>query len=284
MSILIGLTGWGDHPALHLQSNQKNKLVEYSSHFPTVEVDSSFYAIQPQQRYSNWIDQTPESFSFVIKAYQTLTGHDRKHLTNLEMKSLMKDFKQSIEPVRSAKKLNMVLFQFPPWFGLNRQNIIKLQKLREWIGDLPVALEFRNRTWLEDYRDKTLEFLRSEGWIHVICDEPQAGVGSIPIVLETSNKQHALVRFHGRNVHGWNNHGQDNWREVRFLYRYNERELSEWASHIHVLQKQVEQITILFNNNSGGDAYDNAKQLMNLLNVKYDDLHPKQMNIFDELF
>ncbi|SER11959.1 Uncharacterized conserved protein YecE, DUF72 family [Gracilibacillus ureilyticus] len=284
MSIKIGLTGWGDHPALYSQSRNKHKLIEYSSHFPTVEIDSSFYAIQDKQRYQKWTEQTPDSFSFVIKAYQTLTGHDRQNITNREMKLIMEQFKQSFEPVVEANKLNMVLFQFPPWFGLTKQNIIKLQKLREWAGDLPVALEFRNRTWFEEYRDNTMDFLREEDWIHVICDEPQAGTGSIPIVLETSNNNQALIRFHGRNVHGWNNHGQENWREVRFLYRYNEKELLEWVERIQILKKQVDHITILFNNNSGGDAYDNAKQLINLLDIRYEDLHPKQMDIFDELF
>ncbi|KAB8138440.1 DUF72 domain-containing protein [Gracilibacillus oryzae] len=284
MSILIGLTGWGDHPALKAQTKNKNKLVEYSSHFPTVEVDSSFYAIQPQQRYQNWVEQTPDAFSFVVKAHQTITGHDRKNLTNQEMKSLVDEFKQSIEPVIQANKLNMALFQFPPWFQLNQQNIVKLKKIREWVGDIPVALEFRNRTWLEDYRNQTMEFLKSEHWIHVICDEPQAGVGSIPTVLETSDNKQSLIRFHGRNVHGWNNHGQENWREVRFLYRYNDSELLEWVRHIRWLQNQVEQVTILFNNNSGGDAYDNAKQLISMLNIEYNDLHPKQMNLFDDLF
>lgn len=100
MTILIGLTGWGDHPRLHQNhSNTKDKLITYSSHFPVVEVDSAFYAIQSPSQYENWVTKTPDSFRFVIKAFQSITGHDRKNLTNLEMKQLIQDFKESIKPV-----------------------------------------------------------------------------------------------------------------------------------------------------------------------------------------
>ena len=41
---------------------------------------------------------------------------------------------------------------------------------------LPCAIEFRNQTWFyPEMRDKTLQFLEQEKWIHTICDEPQAG-------------------------------------------------------------------------------------------------------------
>ena len=58
-------------------------------------------------------------------------------------------------------------------------------------------------------------------------------------------------------------------------------ELEVWKNRILELQKQVKTITILFNNNSGGDAHDNAKQLMNMLDIQYDNLNPKQMDLFD---
>lgn len=41
--IHIGLTGWGDHPSLY-RSLSKDKLFDYSGHFPIVELDTSFYS------------------------------------------------------------------------------------------------------------------------------------------------------------------------------------------------------------------------------------------------
>ncbi|UOQ47620.1 DUF72 domain-containing protein [Gracilibacillus caseinilyticus] len=283
MTVLIGLTGWGDHPSLYKSSKERNqKLKTYSSHFPVVEIDSSFYAIQSQANYRKWVEETPDNFSFVIKAFQTITGHDRKKLTNREAKELVEAFITSIQPVIEAGKLNTVLFQFPPWFDVKQRHIDKLKKIKQWMGDIPIAIEFRNRSWYEAHQQETADFLKQLQVTHTICDEPQAGQGSIPIVTDTTNDR-ALIRFHGRNVHGWNNHGQEDWRAVRFLYRYNEAELQEWIERIQTIKKHVKEITILFNNNSGGDAADNAKQLLALLNIHYKGLHPKQIDFFDLL-
>ena len=86
--------------------------------------------------------------------------------------------------------------------------------------------------------------------------------------------------MHGRNVYGWNNQGQPNWREVRYLYRYNEPELQEWSERIQQLASETKNLTILFNNNSGGDAADNAKQMIDLLDIQYDFLAPRQLDLF----
>ncbi|MBB6452269.1 uncharacterized protein YecE (DUF72 family) [Salirhabdus euzebyi] len=282
MTIQIGLTGWGDHPSLYTDPvSSSEKLTAYASHFPVVEVDSAFYAIQPEKNYRKWMKQTPDSFSFVIKAFQGLTGHDRKDLRDDQMKSLLDAYIQSISPVMEAKKLNAILFQFPPWFKVDKENIHRLRVIRDYLSSYPLALEFRNRSWFQPkYKEKTIAFMKEEKWIHSICDEPQAGEGSVPTILEPTHEK-TLIRFHGRNVHGWNKNGRDNWREVRFLYRYNQKELLEWVKWIQTLQQNTKDITILFNNNSGGDAADNAKQLINLLGIEYVDLNPRQMDLFE---
>ena len=87
--------------------------------------------------------------------------------------------------------------------------------------------------------------------------------------------------MHGRNVYGWNKptSGED-WRKIRFLYRYNEKELTEWKENLQKLQQQSKDIYILFNNNSGGDASDNAKQIISLLGLEYTQLAPRQLDLF----
>ncbi|QDP40410.1 DUF72 domain-containing protein [Radiobacillus deserti] len=283
MAIHIGLTGWGDHDTLYpTKTTSTNKLSTYSSYFPVVEVDTAFYAIQPEKNYQKWVTDTPDRFSFVIKAFQGMTGHDRQKKSLQEAKELFAAYKQSITPVLHANKLNCILFQFPPWFDVTKANIRKLRVIRELLPDLPLALEFRNRTWFEGNRkNQTIQFMKEEKWIHTICDEPQAGVGSIPTVLEPTSEHNTLVRFHGRNVHGWNRNGQADWRAVRFLYHYNRRELEEWASHLNELDNACRNVTVLFNNNSGGDAARNAIELMELLNITYEQLNPRQLDLFE---
>src|SRR5699024_669029 len=86
----------------------------------------------------------------------------------------------------------------------------------------------------------------------------------------------------GRNIHGWNKprDADTNWREVRYLYKYNLEELLKWKNRIEELKKDTTDIIILFNNNSGGDAAGNAKELQKMLGIEYEGLSPRQMNLF----
>ncbi|GFZ85121.1 UPF0759 protein YunF [Paenibacillus marchantiophytorum] len=276
--INIGLSGWGDHEL----GGSRGKLREYGAHYPIVELDSSFYAIQPERNYLKWLQETPDNFSFIIKAYQGMTGHLRGE-SPFEggIDQMFEVFMQSIRPVQEAGKLKAVLFQYPPWFDCTKPNVAVLRDAKARMGDVPLALEFRHQSWFtEDMREKTLSFMRSEGWMHSICDEPQAGIGSVPTVLEVTHPEMTMVRFHGRNVGGWVQNSETNWREVRYLYNYNQRELQEWKGWLLELQKQTREVCVIFNNNSGGHAAGNAKELMEMLGVDYEGLAPRQLDLF----
>ena len=283
--IYIGVTGWGDHDSLYPDKiTSRDKLKVYAGHFPTVEVDSAFYAIQPKRNAEKWVNDTPDNFQFIVKAYQGMTGHQRGELPFDNIHTMFKAFKESLEPYIEKNKLAMVLFQFPPWYDCKRENVEYLRWCKQEMGDIPCALEFRHQSWFAaSYLQKTLEFMKSEKWIHSICDEPQSGEGSIPTVLQPTTKDQVLVRFHGRNVYGWQKRNADNWREVRYLYRYNQQELQEWKAHVENLAAECKHVYLLFNNNSGGDASGNAKEMMKLLQLTYEGLAPKQLDLFNEL-
>lgn len=270
MPIHIGLAGWGDQDRLYLPGLKANKkLREYANHFPLVEVDSTFYAIQSKERFAKWVEETPESLHFIVKAYQGMTGHQRGPAgTEDDVAKMFEAFRDSLEPVIEAGRLKAALFQYPPWFDCTRDNVRILREAKRRMDGIPCALEFRHQSWFTaEYRDRTLQFMSNEGWIHSVCDEPQAGLGSIPTVLQATDRSMTMVRFHGRNVSGWNQGGAPNWRDVRYLYRYNTVELQEWAERLQQLQQQSEHICVIFNNNSGGDAADNAKEMMELLQL-----------------
>ncbi|KGM44722.1 DUF72 domain-containing protein [Neobacillus niacini] len=280
--IYIGVTGWGDHDSLYPgQMSPRDKLKEYAGYFPTVEVDNAFYAIQPKRNATKWVNDTPSSFQFIVKAYQGMTGHQRGEALFGNKQEMFQAFKESLEPYIEASKLAMVLFQFPPWFDCKRENVEYLRWCKNVMGDLPCALEFRHQSWFTPrFRHLTLDFMSEEKWIHSICDEPQSGAGSIPAILEAIDSEKLLIRFHGRNMHGWQKRQAENWREVRYLYRYNQQELQEWADIIRKLAKESANVYVLFNNNSGGDAADNAKEMIDLLDIKYEDLAPRQLDLF----
>ena len=280
--LYVGVTGWGDHDTLYKSGiATRDKLKEYGAHFPTVEVDASFYAVQPLRNMQKWVDETPESFQFVVKAYQGMTGHERGEIPFESKEEMFKAFIESLAPMIKAGKLAMVLFQFPPWFDCQRKNVEYLRYCKEQMGDVPLAVEFRHQSWyLPAFLEKTITFLKDEKWIHTVCDEPQAGEGSVPIILQATDPEKTLVRLHGRNKQGWQKQGNKNWREVRYLYRYNEDELNQWVEFTKKLQQQSRNVYMLFNNNSGGDAADNAKQFIQLAGLTYENLASRQLDLF----
>jgi len=126
----IGLAGWGDHEELYGPSVPAgDRLRLYSRHFPVVEIDATFYAIPAGETCTKWVQQTPASFQFVVKAFKGLTGHERQtvradqllHMltpsgqqdndpSNDPLAEKMTLFLQSIEPLRMSGKLQAVLF------------------------------------------------------------------------------------------------------------------------------------------------------------------------------
>ncbi|RKP46700.1 DUF72 domain-containing protein [Cohnella endophytica] len=285
--IIVGLAGWGDHDSLYPSgTSAKDKLRRYGDHFPLVEMDSSFYAVQSADRMARYAEETPGEFRFVVKAYQGMTGHLRGKPYYANDDEMYEAFCASLDPILRSGKLAAALFQYPPWFDCTKGNVGLLRETKKRMEGFPCALEFRHQSWFEPaFRERTLAFMREEGWIHSVCDEPQAGIGSIPIVLEVSRPDFTLVRMHGRNVGGWNQSGAANWREVRYLYDYNDDELLEWKTRIEKLVAQSGTVGIVFNNNSGGHAAENAKRFMRLLDLPVPEFPgtdaPEQLDLFD---
>lgn len=282
--IYAGLTGWGDHPDVYSPgSKQKDKLTDYSAHFPIVELDSSFYAVQPERNIRKWISETPDSFQFVVKAYQGMTGHQRGENPFETREAMFEAYIKSIRPLKEAGKLAMVLLQFPPWFDCQKDNVEQLREITARLNEFDLAVEFRHQSWYAgEMREKTLEFLRKNNLIHSVCDEPQAGDGSIPLVPLSSREDKVLFRLHGRNVHGWLNPGNaEKWREVRYLYDYNEEELHEISQAVKVLAKTTEHVYVIFNNNSGGHAAGDAKQFQEMNGLEFEGLSAKQLDLFE---
>ncbi|TQR18391.1 DUF72 domain-containing protein [Psychrobacillus vulpis] len=279
--IKIGLTGWGDHPELYV-SSAKERLQDYSAHFPIVELDSSFYAIPSKKNIEKWIKETPDNFQFVVKAYQEITGHQRGESQFSSKEEMFEVYRQSIAPLQENGKLSMVLVQFPPWFRCEKGNVEYILRVREELKDFEVAIEFRHQSWYSSpFKEGTINFLKSHHFHHTVCDEPQVGEGCVPLIpIATSEK--VLVRLHGRNTYGWLNPGNnENWREVRYLYDYNKEELSAIQNVSEQLHKQAEDVVVLFNNNSGGHAAKNAKAFQQMLRIDFEGLAPKQLDLFE---
>lgn len=281
--INIGLTGWGDHDTLYEDLARKSdKLKTYASHFPIVELDASYYAIQPERNIKKWISETPERFQFVVKIHQALTLHADFRDFSETRQELFDAFKEMLAPLQESHKLAMVLVQFPPWFDCSSQNIKYILYVKQQLQDYPMCVEFRHQSWFNNqFKEETLSFLTEHQIIHAVVDEPQVKDASIPLVNRITSDI-AFVRYHGRNVHGWTKKDMTDqeWRDVRYLYDYSEEELADLARKVEILNQKAKKVYVIFNNNSGGHAANNAKKYQNILDIDYEGLAPQQLKLF----
>lgn len=276
--IKIGLTTWSEHG--HLFQKNQLTLAEYASTFPVVEVDTFFYAIPHPDTVKKWVEQTPDSFKFIVKAHQAMTLHRSWSDFFESEKEMYVRYQAAISPLKDSGKLAAILFQFPPTFRCETASLVYLKRLKRICGKLPVAVEFRHQSWLSpEYKDKTIAFLTYHYLTLVTVDEPQVPDESVPYMPVTTTKTTGVVRLHGRSLEGWQRKDED-WRKFRTLYRYNERELASLQKDFIKMAQEVESLYVIFNNNSGGDAGVNALNVIESMKLEYHDLHPKQTTLF----
>ncbi len=284
--VKVGTASWTDKTLLAAgwyprdATSAEQRLAYYSSQFPLVEVDSTYYTPPNERNSSLWVARTPPGFTFNVKAFSLLTQHPTRpsalykdlrpetdkrnvYLSDLDAKvvdDVWERFLGALAPLHDAGKLGALLFQFPQWFPIGRRNKAYILECRERCGDLPMCVEFRNATWMsEDNQGETLDFLSSYAVPYVSVDMPQGHASSIPPVLAATAGL-AVVRFHGHS---------DKWtsRDIyeRFGYRYSADELREWAPKIAALAEQADTTHVLLNNCYRDYAQTNARQLADLL-------------------
>ena len=82
----------------------------YARHFPTVEIDSTFYAAPAPDAVRRWLDITPSHFRFSCKLPREITHQCKLRDCSAELNG----FLRAIEAL--APKLHIILVQLPPSF------------------------------------------------------------------------------------------------------------------------------------------------------------------------
>ena len=223
----------------------------YAREFNTCEINSTFYAIPKPANMRAMSEKTGQGFLFSIKANQEMT-HQRQ-----DNAAVFEAFLKILEPIITAGKLGCVLAQFPYNFRLNRANWDYLKIFRERLGELPVAIEFRNAQWL---RDEVFGWLRHLGLGFCCVDEPNLP-NLLPPVAEATSEV-SYVRFHGRNRDKWWQHEQA---YERYDYSYTAEELSEWLPKIKKLDSISEKTFVFANNHWRAQAVSTIRQLRKML-------------------
>lgn len=268
--ILVGTCNWADHEDFYPEElehgrRQRDRLSFYARFFSVVEIDTTFYGIPKPAVVGGWVQRTPDDFVFNVKAYRSLTGHEREgRAVRPPTADEERDFLAALEPLRDSGKLRAVHYQFPPWLTNRPDARELLLAARERHPDDIVAAEFRHRSWFEGGAwPETEELLRELDVVFVGVDAPQVGDATAPPHLAITSSRLCIVRFHGRNRRTWYIRGKTS--ADRFDYLYRPQQLAEWAPALRAAAEQDVPVHALLNNNRSNYAVINAFDLAAML-------------------
>jgi uncharacterized protein YecE (DUF72 family) len=214
---------------------------------------------------------TPRDFIFNVKAYKSLTFHERVDGTARPPDAEEEhEFAECLKPLRDAGKLRGVHYQFPPWFTANVKNMDYISRLPDKHPQDQVVVEMRHSSWGQGPRfDALAELLEESGMTYCVVDQPQLGSGSMPPHLAVTSSRLAVVRMHGRNKRTWYVKAPTS--DVRFDYLYGPEELLEWVPGVRAMADRATEVHVLFNNNRSNYAVVNGLQMARLLDLGYPD-------------
>jgi uncharacterized protein YecE (DUF72 family) len=206
----------------------------YARHFPTVEINNSFYRLPTERAILQWRDTVPPGFFFSVKASRFIT-----HLKKLrEPEDPIALFFSRVELL--GQTLGPILFQLPPNWPVN------LERLEQFLLALPAkhqcVLEFRDQSWCIA---PVYELLRR--YKVALCMHDWRGI-SWPMEVTAD---FTYIRLHGPSG--------------TYQGDYTAKMLRDWGTRIRRWQNSLGKIFVYFNNDQGGYAIKNALSLEQLL-------------------
>jgi len=234
----IGTSGWNyDHwkEIFYPKGFPASKWLEfYSQHFATVEINFSFYRQPERATFEKWARETPEDFTFAVKASRYLTH--RKKLNDPE-----EPLERIIGNARGlGSKLGVVLYQLPP------RRKVNIPRLRQFLSLLPTdvrhTMEFRDPSWL---CDEVFDLLTEHSVALCIMSAPD-----LPRVMKvTAPFVYARMHSGGADTEG----------------NYEEPMLEWWAEQVTSFLESAD-VYVYFNNDYKGFALQNARVLEGMVN------------------
>lgn len=211
----------------------------YAERFPTVELNASFYRLPQEKTFAGWKRRTPRGFLFAVKASRIIT-----HIKRLRGARDALDLLLERAALLGAK-LGPVLFQLPP--SLRRDDAV----LRDFLAALRAhargrrlraAFEFRHPSWLDDAVFEGLEKARVS---LVLADYGRVAP------REPATARYVYVRRHGPGS--------------RYNRPYSRADLERDADMIEPWLREGRDVYAYFNNDVGGHAIRNARELAEIL-------------------
>ncbi|MDQ2659462.1 MAG: DUF72 domain-containing protein [Verrucomicrobiota bacterium] len=297
--ILVGTASWTDPGFVEHWYPQAmaaaDRLAWYAAQFEMVEVNSTFYAIPAPRVVERWCRSTPDGFTFDVKLHQLLSRHStppkllpptlrrsaetdangKVKLTAKLETAMIEEFLGPVKLLHAFGKLGVLLLQMSPAFSPKMHRLEELESLLDALGDYRVAVELRNRNWVEgERRPETLRFFQTRAVSLVSVDAPaQDHFTIMPAMNAMTNPALAYLRLHGRDAKAYTT-GKTV--AARFNYDYNDEELTEVAERSRALAAEAKEVHVVFNNNARDYAPHAAARLRLALGQVTKNLPPRQ--------
>jgi len=158
--VRLGTSGW-NYPdwrgSFYPDGLKPEEYLEfYARHWPTVEVDCSFYDIPTAAMLKSWDRRTPAGFGFTLKVPRVIT-HERKLV---DCSGVVAAFLNATDALGDKRWCAVLQFgYFPPTVFANvREFLERLGPfLASWpVERCPIAVEVRNAGWINGRLGKVL--------------------------------------------------------------------------------------------------------------------------------
>jgi uncharacterized protein YecE (DUF72 family) len=240
-NVFIGTSGWTYDgwrgPFYPADVPKKDWLRHYAGHFPTAEINGSFYRTPSLEAVRGWRTQTPDDFVFAWKASKFITHWKRLTEKCDNSLALMETRLKVLGP-----KIGPVLFQLPPRFKANRERLAAFVKMLS--RRRRYAFEFRDASW---YEPAVFELLRDRDIALCISDHHDA-----PAPWEIT-ADHVYWRGHGPGG--------------AYKDNYSDAELRKLADAIRKWRRARRALYVYFDNDQKSAAPQDAARLMRLLKM-----------------
>ena len=229
----------------------------YARHFSITELNYTWYQMPQAEAMARMAQRVFPGFRFTAKLTRSLT-HD---VDPDGWRRLAARYRDGIAPLLQSRQLAAVLVQLPPSFDRSPPHRRYLAALLDELAGLPLAVEFRNRSWAAD---KVFVELERRGAALAAVDEPELP-GLFPKLDVVTSPDFFYLRFHGRNARGWRSGNM----QQQFDYSYTDAELREWIDGpIARMARHTRHGLVFFNNHVRAQAPQNARQMLRLLRGK----------------
>jgi uncharacterized protein YecE (DUF72 family) len=230
------------------ETQSRDMFGQYVPHFETVEINYTFYRVPTARTIESICRRSPEGFRFWVKANQATTHHGER--------SVAGPFADALAPMIEAGKLAGVLLQFPQRFHRTVANRKFLAAALDDLKGLPLAVEFRHRSW---EHSSVVAGLRARSVTLAVPDVPKLHGLYRPGPLVTTRT--GYLRLHSRDASKWYApEGVD-----RYDYSYSHEELAELVEAWEAIDEPMDEVYTFFNNCHHGQAAQNAEALRRIL-------------------